>query len=59
MGGEVGEAAELRVARGGRVILGEAIGRRQSTSKRGAWRRRRAKGSQWGGVGSQGSSMGD
>lgn len=41
-----GEAGGPRAAGGERVILGEAIGQRQSTSKRGERRQRRAKGSQ-------------
>lgn len=39
------ERQESRVARGERIILGEGIGQRGSTSKRGGRRQRRAKGS--------------
>lgn len=46
MGREAGEAGGPRAAGGERVILGEAIGQTQSTSKRGERRQRRAKGSQ-------------
>lgn len=68
MGGEAGEAGEARAAGGERLVLGEAMGQRQSTSKRGERRLRRAKGSQQRGggggsqegrAGSQGSSTGD